>query len=424
MYLFKKIIELAITSNIIIILILFMQKILKERISPKISYYFWIILLIKLLIPLNIQSDFSIEKIFYRNYKVQNQDKTSYEGKVTKDKNIEKYTNTNIMLLAKNSYFFIVFILISFGFFLYIKLFKNIRRADEIKDKRTKVILNDCMKILNIKRKIIILESDKINTPSIWGIFKVKILIPRGVFSKLSEADIKYIFLHELSHLKNGDLLIISAMQAVQIIYFFNPLLYLAVKRLKSDCEIACDYTVLINIEENENKCYGRTLINLISLKKYETKISVITGITKNKNDLFRRMKMITKNKKFSFKQKVLGSGIILFLTAISITTYASEPNNLSEKNIDNSMAIEKDKGAEEKIIDTNENIIYKEKLKTKNIESKKIDGEVEYKIKSTDGKTNQELELENNENIHVYINKNPETKIVETITYKNSDEK
>ena len=65
-------------------------------------------------------------------------------------------------------------------------------------------ILKNCKSQLNINKNIQIIVYDKISSPSIVGMFKVKIILPRNLIN-LSEEELRHIFLHELCHYKNKD---------------------------------------------------------------------------------------------------------------------------------------------------------------------------------------------------------------------------
>lgn len=336
MKIFEFIIESSIIVTILIPIILMIQKLLKKSLSPRISYYFWIIIIIKLLIPMNIESDFSINRIFNIPNKVT--EKIEYKNKqdktqviVTKDK--ETISKLNTQILFKNVWFFTVAVFLGYGLFLYLNLNMKIKKASVIKGKRYKTVLDDCLKILNLKKDIKIIETDMVKSPAIYGLFKVKILVPKNLLNDISDQDMKYIFMHELVHFKNGDIFIAVLMQFANIIYFFNPLVYIARKKMQNDCELACDYRVLSYLNGAENKAYGETLLNIVSKNINEKYIPVSTGMARNKKEIWRRISMISKNKKFGLKQTLIGAGALLMVGAVGLTSYADGTANTGKEN-------------------------------------------------------------------------------------------
>lgn len=46
------------------------------------------------------------------------------------------------------------------------------------------------------------------------------------------------------------------------VVYWFNPLVWYALKEMRNDREVACDTAVLEMLEEDDYEDYGNTLIN------------------------------------------------------------------------------------------------------------------------------------------------------------------
>jgi len=63
-------------------------------------------------------------------------------------------------------------------------------------------------------------------------------------------------------HCKNRDIQINGAMCLFQILYWFNPLVYLAFKQMRLDRELACDAFILDMLPAENHGCYGKTLLN------------------------------------------------------------------------------------------------------------------------------------------------------------------
>ena len=98
-------------------------------------------------------------------------------------------------------------------------------------------ILQECKSDLNVHSKVSVVYDDSLKSPALFGLFIPKIIISPEVVNRLSPDELRYIFLHELSHLKRYDLLVNGLVLAVQIIYWFNPLIWYALRQMKQDCE-------------------------------------------------------------------------------------------------------------------------------------------------------------------------------------------
>jgi len=100
--------------------------------------------------------------------------------------------------------------------------------------------------------------SDKIRTPSVYGILSPRIIIPR----EYGGEELKYILMHEKAHIKRRDNLTRTAALAVACVHWFNPIAWLYLKCLYNDIELACDEAVLAKCASAEKKEYAHVLLS------------------------------------------------------------------------------------------------------------------------------------------------------------------
>jgi len=77
--------------------------------------------------------------------------------------------------------------------------------------------------------------------PSAAGVFRPAIYLPRKIADTWSIREIEPILLHELAHIKRRDIAVNLVQAAVQILYFFHPLVWLVNGRIRMLREQACD---------------------------------------------------------------------------------------------------------------------------------------------------------------------------------------
>lgn len=77
-----------------------------------------------------------------------------------------------------------------------------------------------------------------------WGLRPARVLIPAAAAS-WSDDRIRIVLRHELAHVKRNDWLAQLAGEMLRVIYWFNPLAWIACSRLRSESEQACDDEVL-----------------------------------------------------------------------------------------------------------------------------------------------------------------------------------
>lgn len=102
--------------------------------------------------------------------------------------------------------------------------------------------------------------SDKITTPSVYGMISPKIILP----CEYRQNDFDYILMHENAHIKRGDNLIRIVAFMIVCFHWFNPFAWLFLKLLYSDIELACDETVLSKCNEVQKKEYAHTLLSTV----------------------------------------------------------------------------------------------------------------------------------------------------------------
>ncbi len=98
---------------------------------------------------------------------------------------------------------------------------------------------------LQTQRAITLLQSaDDRTMPMTWGIFRPRILVPAGVDAWSADRR-QLVLLHELAHVKRHDILTDTLARIACAICWFNPLAWLAARRLRIEAELACDDLVL-----------------------------------------------------------------------------------------------------------------------------------------------------------------------------------
>jgi hypothetical protein len=142
-------------------------------------------------------------------------------------------------------------------------------------------------------------------------------LLPVGLTRSFSQEELRYVFLHELSHIKRRDILTGWLMTALQILHWFNPLVWLAFHRMRVDRELACDALALSYAKEEENQPYGRTIIKLLEGFGCSTWAPSMAGTVENKNQMKERISMIAKFRKTSHGPALAG---VLFI-ALGLVT-------------------------------------------------------------------------------------------------------
>ena len=187
-------------------------------------------------------------------------------------------------------------------------------------------LYKQCLSEMKLTRtNIPIYSTAFLKTPIITGIFKTRIYMPIHLISDHQKTDVRYILLHELQHYKHKDSLANYLMFLTAILYWFNPIVWYALKEMRNDREIACDTSVLKMLDECDYEKYGNTLINFAE-KISSSPFPFAAGLGGNIKQIRRRIISIASYKNPSFHKKAIGIITFMLITAgiISFTPFIS----------------------------------------------------------------------------------------------------
>ncbi len=81
--------------------------------------------------------------------------------------------------------------------------------------------------------------------PMVVGLWRLSLLLPQE-FAQWSEEKRCAVILHELAHVQRRDGLMLALARVACAFYWFNPLAWWALRRMRLECELACDDRVLL----------------------------------------------------------------------------------------------------------------------------------------------------------------------------------
>ncbi len=111
------------------------------------------------------------------------------------------------------------------------------------------------------KRPVSIRQSKAVKVPMVWGLFSPVILLPADASDWSAERQ-RAVLLHELAHVQRQDWLMQTITQITCAVYWFNPLLWFAARRLRAEAERACDDHVLNAGYQSAD--YARHLLDIV----------------------------------------------------------------------------------------------------------------------------------------------------------------
>ena len=354
---FKMVVLSSAAGSIVAVTILIIKSLLKNKLNATWQYYIWFLFIIRLIIPTGFETPLSKFNVFAnttqriqtsQNIVRNNSNNSSNIKNVAEDNNkilkpnLEKKNNLGETKVKDFNYYVniasIVWI-VGVALILAVMLFSygmfslKIRKISFCQDKEINEILKKSKSIMNISKFIPVVYDRHMNTPSLLGVINPKILVDPDLIGKLSFEKKKHIFLHELSHFKRKDIFINWVILFLEVVYWFNPIIWFAFSRMREDSELACDAYVLSYLNKKEQKEYGETIIELAKFVSGIKLIPGTSGMIKRKSNVKRRIIMIKKFKKNSFKWIGIPVSILAAVCMVGITNLPTKATELKTEN-------------------------------------------------------------------------------------------
>lgn len=180
----------------------------------------------------------------------------------------------------------------------------------------TRQCLEEVQRELNVRRTLPVWINKLAVSPMLPGVFHPMIILTT---EDCSSEEMRMILRHELTHYRRGDIFTKWLVQLAACVHWFNPAARLIGRHMESLCELACDEQVLESLSAAEKRCYGDTLIH--SLKDKGTYGDIIVSITLNENLslLKERLSAIMNDKKSGTARTLISmaAGAVLFASGI-----------------------------------------------------------------------------------------------------------
>jgi beta-lactamase regulating signal transducer with metallopeptidase domain len=347
----------SLKATIVLALILFVQIVFRKRLSAKWQHALWFLFIARLLIPVDVPSPISIfnltKDVQYfdvqqfpelhmppdlefaaANPAVGQADSLVAALPPSPETTIISHTKNNKQSISFSTLLSILWLMGALGLLCYIiamnlRLSWRLRRGTSNIDQQTRLLLEKCKERLDIKRTIEIVQLPSIASPFSIGIFKRRIVLPKEFLLDKNQRQLEHIFMHELVHFKKRDIPLAALATMLQILHWFNPLIWIAFFKMRADRELACDEHVLTILGKDKNIEYGRTLISLIESASQRGLLPVAVGLADASFNLKRRVTMI---KNFSPKS-IWWTALALFIlstSAVTVLTSAVEKGNVT----------------------------------------------------------------------------------------------
>ena len=169
------------------------------------------------------------------------------------------------------------------GYYRLIRSLKGTSRSVERADLHT--ILQEQCADLVIDREIPLRVSSAADCPMLAGFIHPTLYLPD---ERISRTDAAFIFRHELTHYKHGDLWLKLLLLAARCLHWFNPLVHLIARFAQEDIEAACDDAVVRGHDGAYRRAYGETILRSAIAQSQKRK-ALVSCFGDDKKTLMRR---------------------------------------------------------------------------------------------------------------------------------------
>jgi beta-lactamase regulating signal transducer with metallopeptidase domain len=202
---------------------------------------------------------------------------------------------------------------------------REVNGSEEIAEPRLLRLLEDAKAAMRVTQPVRLVKTDRLATPALFGLRKPCLLIPEALLRRLDEEEWRLVFLHELAHLRRGDVLLNWVMIAIRALHWFNPLVWFALRRLRSDRELLCDAMVLNRLDASERRTYGNTLIKLAESFSQPRLCPTLVPALGHKHEITRRVMMIAQFKPATRFAVIFSIALLLSICCFTFTRAADK---------------------------------------------------------------------------------------------------
>ena len=154
-------------------------------------------------------------------------------------------------------------------------------------------LFNVAKSSIGLRRAVRLRVTDQAMSPAVCGLFRPVILLSQSLVQKLPPAQLRAVLLHELTHLRRGDVWMNCAQALVQIVYWWHPLLWFANARIRRVREEAVDDAVMLTLRD-EAETYAPTLLEVAKLAFHRPLASLgLVGILESRSALRQRIERL-----------------------------------------------------------------------------------------------------------------------------------
>lgn len=302
--LLNNLMQIGLTVSLAALVPLILRRLMKKRYPARMVCVVWAILALRLLIPVQLTLPQAPVQVMPRTSYVVQSDQTAFrQAGLPVGQNPTRWVTgtqaqtlsaadtgtvktvdiTDILLTLWLAGVIACVLWQGIGYYRLIRSLKGKSRSVERADLHT--ILQEQCADLVIDREIPLRVSSAADCPMLAGFIHPTLYLPD---ERISRTDAAFIFRHELTHYKHGDLWLKLLLLAARCLHWFNPLVHLIARFAQEDIEAACDDAVVRGHDGAYRRAYGETILRSAIAQSQKRK-ALVSCFGDDKKTLMRR---------------------------------------------------------------------------------------------------------------------------------------
>lgn len=302
--LLNNLMQIGLTVSLAALVPLILRRLMKKRYPARMVCVVWAVLALRLLIPVQLTLPQAPVQVMPRTSYVVQSDQTAFRQAglpVTQTPTrwvtgtqaqtlsaadtgtVKTVDITDILLTLWLAGVIACVLWQGIGYYRLIRSLKGKSRSVERADLHT--ILQEQCADLVIDREIPLRVSSAADCPMLAGFIHPTLYLPD---ERISRTDAAFIFRHELTHYKHGDLWLKLLLLAARCLHWFNPLVHLIARFAQEDIEAACDDAVVRGHDGAYRRAYGETILRS-AIAQAQKRKALVSCFGDDKKTLMRR---------------------------------------------------------------------------------------------------------------------------------------
>lgn len=302
--LLNNLMQIGLTVSLAALVPLILRRLMKKRYPARMVCVVWAILALRLLIPVQLTLPQAPVQVMPRTSYVVQSDQTAFRQAglpVTQTPTrwvtgtqaqtlsaadtgtVKTVDITDILLTLWLAGVIACVLWQGIGYYRLIRSLKGTSRSVERADLHT-ILQEQCADLI-IDREIPLRVSSAADCPMLAGFIHPTLYLPD---ERISRTDAAFIFRHELTHYKHGDLWLKLLLLAARCLHWFNPLVHLIARFAQEDIEAACDDAVVRGHDGAYRRAYGETILRSAIAQSQKRK-ALVSCFGDDKKTLMRR---------------------------------------------------------------------------------------------------------------------------------------